>query len=89
MNFFFLKKNHHNDASAEFEEMLCSSSGTQQPQPIDNLVFICFVNGGIKGRGIKNVERLNKSKKTLYLSLKIILPLIFDKNNYLITYLTN
>ena len=60
----------HNEFSTEFEELLWSSSGTQKPHATESLVFISLVKGGIRCRGIRNVERLNKSKKTLYLSLK-------------------
>jgi hypothetical protein len=36
----------------------------------DNLLFICRVKGGIYPRGIRNVDRLNRSKNTLYRSLE-------------------
>jgi hypothetical protein len=37
---------------------------------MDSLLFICRVSGGIYPRGIKNVDRLNRSKNTLYRSLE-------------------
>jgi hypothetical protein len=37
---------------------------------MDSLLFICFVSGGIYPRGIRNVDKLNKSKNTLYRSLE-------------------
>jgi hypothetical protein len=37
---------------------------------MDNVLFIRRVNGGIYPRGIRNVDRLNRSKNTLYRSLE-------------------
>ena len=36
-----------------------------------SLCFISFVNGGISCFGIKNVERLKRSRNILYLSLNV------------------
>jgi len=67
----------HIDASTDLSRGLSTSSfpvaSSQSPIKsfdIDNLLFICRVNGGIYPRGIRNVDRLKRSKNTLYRSLE-------------------
>lgn len=67
----------HIDASTDLSRGLSTSSfpvlSSQSPVKsfdMDNLLFICRVNGGIYPRGIRNVDRLNRSKNTLYRSLE-------------------
>jgi len=67
----------HIDASTDLSRGLSTSSfpvdSSQSPFrsfDMDNLLFICGVNGGIYPRGIRNVDRLNRSRKTLYRSLE-------------------
>ena len=53
-----------------------SSDALRAVLPPDGLVmlslcFISFVNGGTSSFGIKKVDRLNKSRKILYRSLKV------------------
>jgi len=67
----------HIDASTDLSRGLSTSSlpvsSFQFPirsLDMDSLLFICFVSGGIYPRGIRNVDKLNKSKNTLYRSLE-------------------
>lgn len=67
----------HIDASTDLSRGLSTSSFpvASSQSPIrsfdrDNLLFMCRVNGGIYPRGIRNVDRLNRSKNTLYRSLE-------------------
>jgi len=67
----------HMDASTDLSRGLSTPSfpvaSSQSPVTSvdrDNLVFICRVKGGIYPRGMRNVDRLNRSKNTLYRSLE-------------------